>query len=257
MSKIIFFDLASKKPEWPWGPNNWRTRYTLNYKGIPYDTEWIEFPDIAPKSKALGIPPGETDHLGNPQYCVPAIWDPTTQTGISNSYEIAKYLDRAYPNTPPVIFDGIDEWYDEIVAIPRTVKSMARFVVPLMYEQVLNEASRPYFKKTREEAFGCTLDELKPQNEEERKRLWEVDVKGGFEAIDEWVSDRGKRQSTFFRGEEPCYVDFALGGYVMWFKLLFGEESEKWKDISERWNEGRIGKFFKSLEKYEKPRVSD
>jgi len=33
------------------------SRYCLNYKEIPYQTECVEFPDIAPLCKELGIPP--------------------------------------------------------------------------------------------------------------------------------------------------------------------------------------------------------
>ena len=30
-----------------------QARLALNYKKIPYTTEWVEYPDLAPKFKAL------------------------------------------------------------------------------------------------------------------------------------------------------------------------------------------------------------
>lgn len=98
-----FFTISHPKSQ-PWGPNNWRIRYTLNYKG----TEWIEYPDIASKCQSLGIPPGETDHVGNPQYCVPAIW-PDRNLPLVRDRQIPR---QRIPD--PVMFDGIEAWDDKI-----------------------------------------------------------------------------------------------------------------------------------------------
>ncbi|KAI0258200.1 hypothetical protein BC834DRAFT_912736 [Gloeopeniophorella convolvens] len=39
-----------------WSPNMWKARFALNYKGVPYKTGWIEFPDIAPLAQRIGAP---------------------------------------------------------------------------------------------------------------------------------------------------------------------------------------------------------
>lgn len=38
-----------------WSLNTWKVRAVLNYKNLPYDTEWTEFPDIAPKVEKLCV----------------------------------------------------------------------------------------------------------------------------------------------------------------------------------------------------------
>lgn len=55
MAKVTLYDLPSKNPCRTWSLNPWKTRLLLNYKEIEYDTEWIEYPDIAPKFKALSV----------------------------------------------------------------------------------------------------------------------------------------------------------------------------------------------------------
>jgi hypothetical protein len=34
-----------------------QARASLNYKGVPYKTEWTEYPDVAPTLKKAGIAP--------------------------------------------------------------------------------------------------------------------------------------------------------------------------------------------------------
>jgi len=43
-SQIIFYDIASDKPLRTFAPNPWKTRLALNFKGIPYRTEWVRIP---------------------------------------------------------------------------------------------------------------------------------------------------------------------------------------------------------------------
>ena len=51
--EVILYDIPSKPRCHGWSLNPWKTRMALNYKKVPYKTEWIEFPDLAPKFKEL------------------------------------------------------------------------------------------------------------------------------------------------------------------------------------------------------------
>ena len=50
--EYVLFDLPGKDGR-AWSPNTWKVRSVLNYKKVPYQTEWIEFPDIVPKLRDL------------------------------------------------------------------------------------------------------------------------------------------------------------------------------------------------------------
>jgi glutathione S-transferase len=43
-----------------------------------------------------------------PHYTLPVIYDPNTNTAVSDSYNIAKYLDEHYPDTPTAIPRGTE-----------------------------------------------------------------------------------------------------------------------------------------------------
>jgi hypothetical protein len=53
-------------------------RYSLNYKGIPYKTVWLEYEEIEPFSKRLGALPTSNKPDGRPHYTLPMIHDPAT-----------------------------------------------------------------------------------------------------------------------------------------------------------------------------------
>ena len=76
-----------------------KPRYLLNIKGVPYRTQWVEYPEIAPLIKSFGLPPNSNART---PYTLPAIYDPRTKRAVMDSVEIAKYLDDEYPDTPAV-----------------------------------------------------------------------------------------------------------------------------------------------------------
>lgn len=75
-------------------------RITLNYKRIPYRTIWAEFADAQKLCKQIGATPTTHYADGTPRYTLPTIHDPNTGRIISDSYDIARYLDEQYPERP-------------------------------------------------------------------------------------------------------------------------------------------------------------
>ena len=71
----------------------------MNYKGVPYKTEWVEMPDITPKLKEIGGAPTKKKDSQD-FYTLPAIHDSDTGRVITESTNIAAYLDEKYPDRP-------------------------------------------------------------------------------------------------------------------------------------------------------------
>lgn len=74
-------------------------------------------------------------------------------------------------------------------------------------------------------------------------------VKDGFNVVDGWLQ-ASKEDGPYALGQTPGFVDFFIGARLTWFRLVFGEDSEEWKDITS-WNEGRWAAFAEGLKKYE------
>ena len=223
-------------------------RFSLNYKGIPYKTEWVEYPDIEAVCKKVGAAPTDTKPDGRPHYTLPIIYDPSTGAVVSESARIAIYLDTAYPDTVPLFPRGSRPLQLAFLAdYLKLMDPFWQFVLPAT-NMILNPKSEKYFRPTREAWFfgGAKLEDVVPQGEK-RQVEW---IKGKdamgklYEAL-----EAGKADGPYIMGETPCFADFAIGAAFIWIKHIVGEGSEEWKDIK-TWHNGRWVAYMESLSKY-------
>ncbi|KAF5361271.1 hypothetical protein D9758_010318 [Tetrapyrgos nigripes] len=245
---LIFYDIPSRDLG-PWSPNTWKTRYALNFKNIPYKTIWVEYPDIEPTLKQLNIAPCMTKADGvTPHYTLPAIYDPVRKEGVTDSLAIAVWLDERYPEAPKLVPEGTLTFHKAFLsAFSSNIEAMLQFTIPKV-TWALNERSEGYFRKTREERFGMKMEELYPEpGTEKRKGEWKK-LEEGLGKVAGWY---GKDNTFVMEGEDSaCFADFMLGGFIIWIRILFGKNSEEWKDVAS-WHGGRLGRLIKALEKYE------
>ncbi|KAF8625609.1 hypothetical protein AX17_006795 [Amanita inopinata Kibby_2008] len=245
MSTIIFYDIPSKLPDNLFGPNTQKTRFTLRYKGLPFKTEWIEFSDIEPKCKELGIAPTAKKPDGSPRYTVPAIYDPSTKKYIADSILIAEYLDEQYPNTPRLIPDGTKALQHAYNAAFATQFGPVLAIVLPAVIKVVNPPSEKFLRAVME-ADGKTVEEKEPKGEE-RKAIWQT-FKENMHVVDGWIQRNGG--GVFLGGDKPIFADFEMAGFIFTIRAALGKDSELWKEF-ERFDEGRWGKFVEAVEKYQ------
>ncbi|KAI0720558.1 hypothetical protein C8T65DRAFT_633537 [Cerioporus squamosus] len=246
---IVLYDIPCKTTGKAWSPNTWKTRYCLNIKGIPHRTAWVEFPDIAALCANIGAPPSATTRDGKPMYTLPVIYDPNTTTTVSDSAEIAEYLDKTYPDTVVLVPQGpeADEFQRACAKLLFGIDVLS-IMVPAVH-QSLNEASQPYFRVTREKRFG-KLEELSPIGSEKRAKHWEG-VKNVFQRIAEMLQRDTQEEKLFFRGPDGvCYADVCIAGVLMWIRAIYGEDSKEWRDVIS-WDGGRWARFTDVFRKYE------
>lgn len=168
--EVILYDIPSIEPTEGWSLNPWKTRMVpcdaidaqltyhvltrfqiLNYKKVPYTTQWVEYPDIEPTLKGFGIPPNLQNM--NP-YTSPAI--KLGEEYIMDSVPISEALEKRFPE-PSLHLDS-------------PLLSKAKEVLPPVFEalrgvwmpkvpNVLPPRSAEYFRRTRAAKFGLPLDE--------------------------------------------------------------------------------------------------
>ena len=90
---------ASGSPPIALYPFSEHFRFILGYKNLPFDTVWLAIPDVAPTLKEIGASPNKLPD-GSERYTVPTLSDPNTGAIVTDSWVIAEYLDKTYPEKP-------------------------------------------------------------------------------------------------------------------------------------------------------------
>ncbi|KAI8962535.1 putative glutathione S-transferase [Daldinia sp. FL1419] len=205
--EIVLFDLPSKSPKKAWSYNPWKTRFVLNYKNLPYKTEWVEYPDIRGKFQ---------DHLPkSDHYTIPTIILPDG-TWVTDSFTIADVLEEKYPE-PSLHLDSpylakVKELLVETFAPLRSI------YVPGVFNRLLNDASKPYFRRTREEIFGATLEEVAEKKGGEP--AWKA-AQPAIEKVTALLKENA--DGPFFEGKTVGFADFAWASFLIFFKTI-GED---------------------------------
>ncbi|KAF5341609.1 hypothetical protein D9758_014084 [Tetrapyrgos nigripes] len=219
-------------------------RFSLSYKKLPYNVVWIEYPEVEPTLKALGIAPTTKKPDGSPMYTLPAIVDPSTGTGVAESFAIAEYLDKTYPDRPLLIPSGTRALQAAFIeAFIGALVSMFRFSFLHTAENILNPSSSAHFREARKNDVlgGLTVEEAYPTGEQANAE-WKK-VEQGFAKIDQWIGEGNK----FVMGDTVSFADFALAGFIKYTRFSQGEDSPKWKDVAS-WNGGRWTRLVRDVE---------
>lgn len=140
-------------------------RLILNFKGIPYKTEWLEYPDIAPTLKSFGIPPSEPPCTA---YTSPTIR--ISDKYVMDSRKIADVLEKEYPSPSLHLDSPLLKKVEELA--PQCITALAPVYIPRAPRYVLNPPSAEYFDRTRAARFGMPLSQL--ENEKGGESAWKI-----------------------------------------------------------------------------------
>ncbi|KIV88054.1 hypothetical protein PV10_08984 [Exophiala mesophila] len=217
-AEIVFFDLPSRAGK-AWSLNPWKTRLALNYKGLPYRTEWIEYPDLRPTFQGLGIPPNETGFA----YSSPAIGLPDGSY-VMESRKIASALEERYP-TPSLHLDS--PYLPRVEAVlSKLLPGLRPIFVPLVPKVFLNPRSQEYFIPDRERTFGKSLDEVSQGADQAAE-----DSRPYVAQLAELL--RENQDGPFFAGKQVGYADFMVVAFLRMLTLL-GAADKLWKEDGEK-----------------------
>ena len=246
--EIEFFDLASQGSNACWSINPWsysllsseslassvltcrrKTRLLLNLKNLSYKTTWLEYPDVAPKLKSLGLLPNQEGY----PYTIPAIRLPDG-TSVMDSRKIATKIEKLYPS-PSLLLDSPVLPQVEAL-IPKAIMLPLRGVImPKIPRNLLNDPSAAYFEKTRGESFGCPLPELEKKTPEDE--AWKEAEPG----IKEMGNLLKKQSGPFFLGQTVSYADLIVVGALQFLKCIEARLYDKIVNI-----EPALGKLYEA-----------
>ncbi|KAI0341767.1 hypothetical protein BDW22DRAFT_1358637 [Trametopsis cervina] len=255
---IVLYDIAWALPLRAWNPNTWKVRAVLNYKGIAYRTEWIEFPDIEPLAKSLGVPPTSKKPSGEPLYTLPMILDPSTGKVIADSLPIALYLDEQYPDTPRVVPSGTLSAHREFAATfqSQVLEPLRCFMLSRVGAKVSKRAAE-YLQGVYESQLAA------PGNWEDIENAYvlHMQMRG---AIYDGLAVAEQTDSGSSSGEEDAgdlapqlqeagktmlFCDILVLSVFMAARRVGGEDCMEWKRFTVA-NNGYGERFMKQFEKY-------
>lgn len=259
---IIFYDIASAAPLKTFAPNPWKTRYALNLKKLPYNTQWVQLPDIPAVRRDLGVPANRTLPNGEPYPTLPMIHDTSTGAKVGDTFEIALYLDKTYPDTPRLIHPGttgltaafnaqVDGLFTRhvlladtmpfdpakaheieqifarrmgVTTLPKSTMSPAdREKLLVSFENALGEFVKAYYHT------GGTTDYFWSPTGTAREQA----QLGGREEAGPWLD-----------GEEPTYADLIVGGWLAMMERSM--KPDEW-DRLRGWQGGFWGRVHDAL----------
>jgi glutathione S-transferase len=220
---IVMYDLAGAEAERRFSPFCWRVRMALAHKGLAVETVPWRFT--------------EKDKLPAPnQGRVPVLRD--GERVVHDSTAIADYLETHYPDRLS-LFGGeigraltrfVQSWTETVVQT-----GLIRLVVLDIHRHCAPQ-DQDYFRRSREERFGATLEEVVRDREAKLP---------AFRASLDPLRRTVERQD-FLCGNAPAYADYVVFGAFQWARAISDLELLAAEDPVRAWR-GRMLDCFGGL----------
>lgn len=265
---IVFYDIAMHPPVEKncCAPNPWKTRLALNFKGLPYSTSWVALPDIAKIRSSLKVPPCRKFADGTDFFTLPIIEDPATDSLVGDSFDIAVYLQNAYPNSgagdlfPPQTLDYVFT-HDLAPLVPLSECGKSEFpeyakfnvnvdaaftahvqltIEGFPFDPATAEISKAEF--VRRAGVTCWEDFALVGEEREKVKDSFRDMLGGLAKL--FLRDIS---GPFLLGTKASYADLIVGGWLRMMRATLPES--EWEEVRS-WHGGLFGQFHDALEVY-------
>lgn len=220
---VTLYDLAGEEVERRFSPYCWRTRMALAHKGLAVETVPWRFTETA-RIAFSG------------QGRVPVIRD--GERVVFDSSTIADDLESRYSDQPS-LYDGtggqalcrfVANWTDTVLHA-----GIIGFVVLDIWRHVAPE-DRDYFRRSREERFGATLEDVVRDREARLPAF-----RAGLAPLRRTVE-----RQDFLGGEAPNYADYIVFGAFQWARTISDFALLAEDDPVARWR-GRLLDAFDGL----------
>ncbi|KIJ66487.1 hypothetical protein HYDPIDRAFT_109530 [Hydnomerulius pinastri MD-312] len=176
---------------------------------------------------------------GSEVHTCPVLSDPNTGALITDSWVIAEYLDKTYPEKPvfPNNTQGLINAFDSAYV---GLTQPAVKLVLLRSAEILNERSAEYFIRTRQEGYGEKIEEWSLEGPK-RDAHWAIH-ENGYGTVNTWYEKSGK----WLMGDTFSYADIIVATRLLWFKRVFRED--EWKRVCS-WHDGKWEKLLADVQK--------
>jgi glutathione S-transferase len=202
-------------------PFSWRIRYALAHKGVEPEFRHVRFADVKTIVRVSG------------QHFVPVLTD--GDRVIHDSWNIACHLEDRLPDRPP-LFPGrggrrfarlVNRWSD------KTLGPAMRRLIAADFVLCLDPGDRDYYRRSRETAFGCTLEEYVA----DRPR-WLAEFAAVTAPLERTLSEK-----PYVAGAQPGYADYILFSVLQYVRLGCPDEFLAEGTALRRWRDDLVQAF--------------
>ena len=208
---IKMYDLAGADKNRRFSPYCWRIRMALAHKRLNVECMPWHFTE-KDKIKFSG------------QERVPVLIDGSNT--ISDSWEIAKYLESEYPDNPSLKLDNGEvlfiKFWSETVLHPELLQLLV-----LDIHDNLSLEDQSYFRESREKMLGKTLEEVVANRQERLPRIQKL--------LTPLRSTLSKQE--YLSGETPGFSDYIVFGAFQWARCVSDFSILNADDIVYKWRD--------------------
>jgi glutathione S-transferase len=193
---IKIYELCGADENHLFSPHCWKTRMSLAHKGLGYETIAVPF------TKVARVEDGESRR-------VPVLRD--GDAVVEESYEIARYLDKTYPDAPSLFCgEGAEELTKFVISWALTQLHPAVVKLCLLdIHAALAPEDKEFFRTSREKMFGCTLEEFSAKFPKNADALI-----AALQPLELTL-----KKQPFLGGETPIFADYAVFGPLQWLRV--------------------------------------
>ncbi|CAG8206029.1 unnamed protein product [Penicillium salamii] len=260
---LTFYDVAMGPPlhQRNSAVNPWKSRLALNFKNIPHQTTWVPLPNITKVRTNLGIPACRKFADGTDFYTLPILTDPTTSAKLGDSFDIAIYLHKQYPNSGGNLFppQSLEYTYNPGVDILVPLSDINESEYP-QYARFNANVDAVFTMHTMLMVGGMPFD---PETEDEAKKeflrraglsSWDqfaIGVEARKTMLESFEKALGDLAGLFGDGpfitKEASYADLIVGGWLRMANRTL--PVEEWEALR-GWHGGVFGRLHDALEVY-------
>lgn len=190
-------------------PASWQpSSLTLGNDALHYS-----YPEIRPLLESKGVQAAGTGDSTS-EFTLPAIEHDGNV--VMDSFAIAKYLEKAFPDRPPVFFAQSQALC--VLLTNQLMTHIGRVLFPLLLPRIvalLDDKGADYFRRTREAKFKLAIMEDINKDTERVQKTWES-VKQPLSVINDMLKQN--TEGPYFYGRTRSYADCILLAFLKWWK---------------------------------------
>lgn len=194
---LKLYDLAGATDDLRFSPYCWRVKMALKHKGLPV----AEIPWRLTEKETIAF---------SEQTRVPVLVD--GDRVISDSWEIARYLEMQYPDRPSLFGGNVGEaealfikfWCEQTLH-PIVLK----IILPDLFQR-LHDKDKAYFRESREKRLGMTLEAFAEPTE------------AAIATLQQSLSPLRVtlERQAYLGGTAPCFADYIVFGVLQWAGVM-------------------------------------